>query len=216
MLLSNLLIETQARLGTSVKTRLTTPKQTFALNTVRKRLLLEYDIANFIKEDDITITSGDGTLPTDYIRTTKELDKSGKEKTLWLTSNDDEIYKKVSIERFDDNIDRTWATKQDTAGATFSIYEAGTDTYTMRYYFMPDNMSDSADDSGLPIHFDEIHPLLAARQLLFDDRQFESAAQLKAEADRLLSAHFKNQRMDGGAKRTSSFHSGLLGSVFIA
>ena len=204
MLLSDLIVQTTARLGTNVTTLYTEAIKTNALNTTRLRLILDYNLEEFIKVDTVAVVSGVGTFPSDYLRLVKENNAKNQEVSLWLSDN---YYTRVSTTKFYDNVDYTWTIKQDTAGGSFEVYPSTTATFNLRYFYKPDDMSGS-DDSGLPSQFDEIHPLMAARQLLFDNAQYDRAAALDEEII-ILSSGFNKGLKDYGSRKLSSFQSAL-------
>jgi hypothetical protein len=211
MQLTELISQTTARLGTNVDTLFTEAEKTLALNTVRRRLILEYNLQEFIKVSSVAVASGVGTFPSDYVRIVKEKNAQGKTVSLWIN---EVYYEKVTPTRFYDNIDYTWTVKQDTAGGSFEIYPADSGTYNLRHIYKPSDMSDPTDQSGLPAQFDELHPLMAARQLLFDNRQYDSASAMDEEIAR-ISGGFNKGFSDYGNKRTSSLSSILDGEPLI-
>jgi len=208
--LSDLLIKLTIKLGTSVTTNFSEAKKIDALNDARRDILLTWDLQEFITETNLSFISGVGALPSGYLRTIKELDKNGKIKDLWNNTTD-EVYKRVTITRFDDEIDLTYTEKQ----GNLYIFDDDTVTLKFRYIYLPADMSTGSDLSGIPVALEEGFIMLAARQLLFNNRQYDTAAMMSNEANKNISNHFKKQRKDYGERRKSSFDSALLDELFI-
>lgn len=202
MTLADLLVKLDSRIGTAVTTRFTTAKKKEALNTARFRILMQYDIEEFIKESTVAFTSGVGTLPTDYLRIPLE----GK-RSLWNSTTLAE-YQRVTIDRFDDDIDKTWTVKEGSA----QIYTADTVTLAIRYTYNPTDMSDDSDDSGFSPLLDEAHVLKAVSILLFDDRQYDIAAAMEQNANRMLSNNISRQKQEYGQQTSSSLENAFQSS----
>ncbi len=171
--LTTLQVAVLRRLGTSAIDLYTPDKQTEALNRARKKILMEHNIEDFIRETTISFTSGVGTLPSNYLRRVNP--ENPKKRDLWNDSASTD-YLKVSIARLDDEDSDTWTIDNTTGTKQVKIIDADTVTLNFRYIYLPDDMSDPSDDSGLPSYFDDAHALFAAVLLLKDEREIETAA----------------------------------------
>jgi len=206
--LSDLLSLLTEKLGTEVATRFTEEKKIKSLNYARKRILLEHDIEEFINDTEIAFTSGVGSLPLSYLRMTKEVNSEGVTKSIWTGTD---IYQKVSITRFDEDIDYTWTFK----GNNLYIYPADSITLDFRYIYLPADMSDDNDLSGFTAQMEDILITLATWNLLFNDRQYEIAAQMWQQYLLVKNAQFPKYKGDRGISTSSSFNNAMLDETFI-
>ncbi len=216
MTLDNLLEAVRLRVFSHSVHAFTDAIITSALNDTRKDLLSGNDLPNFVKTVPIVFTSGVGSLPTDYFRRIKELDEYSQEKSLWNdtgSQTDNQVYKKVSITRFDENEEYTWKEQN----GIINIFTAQSVTLNLRYIYLPPNLSatELSTDSGLPIQLDEWHALATAAKLLFYDRQYDISAQMKQQSDIMLNKHLKRHQFDAGNKIESSYKVALLGEEII-
>ena len=185
--LSALTTSTRRALGTSDSGYFTDTLIADALDRAQLEIVEQYEVEDMIRETTIAFTSGVGALPSDYLRRVfPETDgmngsvgRDGRD--LWNDSADED-YNRVSVARFDKDVDLTWTVS--TLGGTkqVQIFEADTVTLNIRYLKQPASLTASVD-SGLPSYYDRAHTLLAAFIMLDERREIEAARILRIQYD---------------------------------
>ena len=80
--------------------------------------------------------------------------------------------------------------------------------------FANGHTSDLTTEIGLPAQYDEIFPLMVARQLTFDDQGYDVVQFLDAEINKLM-GQINKQKKEYGQRATSAFKRSLNGEALI-
>lgn len=187
MILSNVLSVTNRFLGATYIYN--DDKKTFAANAARKHLLSNYEIGEFIRTASVSFTSGVASKPSNYLRGLK----------LFNPTTTTLKYDRIDENQFDNNQSYTWTIKWDgTSAYKMYIYPADTTTLTMRFIYLPTDMSAQSDDSGFNSYWDEALGAMAAYYTLLFDRQTAAATSMLTWATELTEMALRQQSIESG------------------
>jgi len=185
--LSELLSLTDIMLGAEAMYIDDTKKQ--GLNTAANYILLNYDVKEFRKTEDLTFTDGIAAIPSDYLRYSRLFDKDSPRVK----------YKKVNDDTFDYLISNTWCKKADMDDGDiqkFFIYPTTITERRLRYIKKHTPMNDDTDESGFVSYWDEALAAYAAYYTLFWDRQFDAAGATLNQAQTYAETALRQQETE--------------------
>jgi len=203
--LSTLQLLTGRKLGTQTSNIYDDDKKTYALNKARGYIIENYMIDEFVKEETITFTNGKATIPSNYLRHVRMRDSNNN------------VYTRVTVNHFDDNIPKTWCIKADSSDSDIRkiyVHPTSTTYLLLRYLKRPDDMASDSDESGFEAVWDHAHATIAASILLLDDQQFEAGTLKEREGMKLVSKALENQAYE--LNDTNVVQSPLQANNFLA
>lgn len=152
-----------------------------SINAARRWVVNKYPFSWLIKTDDITITSNQGDMPSDYNPT--HIIKDARVET--TGSNNDTIYRQVPIESRDDTSGQNifWMTYESGTYKINTSLDSG--TLTIYYFHMPDDLSDDTDVEIIT-DIDAVCYKAAATTFLGEERQNEIYDKYSAIAEQRI------------------------------
>jgi len=161
-------------LGVAETTFKTEEARTDAINYGLRRILLRYDIPQYITTETVSFTSGVASLPTGCLEPRK----------LFLSTAPRSPYLLVRPDDFDLNVSKTYKIAFDTASSTekMYIYPASTTSLSFRYLKLVE-LSAATDAIRLNSWWDKPIATYAAAHLWKRERRYDLSEELEKQAD---------------------------------
>jgi len=182
--LGELLILQNQSLGTTETRMFTNEMRVQAINTAIIKILMVYDLLEFIQEYAIHLTAGVGNEPTDLLRVN------------YLCDLQDNPYELVDFETFRENIGFTYKREYNRDGGVYRIKVSPqrTGSVVMTYIVKPPLLVNSTDTISLKPHWAEAIAEKSTAILLRNARQYDVASDKDASAEKMINDAFQNDR----------------------
>jgi len=182
--LGDILILLDNSLGTTESRFFTESKRIQAINTAMKKILMMYDVNEYIHEDSLAFVNGVCAQPTGCMRLNLLVDSSGNE------------YELVDFETFKYKQGLTYTVKYDTVTSAkyLYIYPANSVSLYLTYIEQYTNMTASGDTIRLGDWWAEGIAEKAAAILLRNARMYDVAQDKETSAKKMLDDAYQNDR----------------------
>ncbi len=186
------------KLATAGLTFFTAEMRKQAVNEAIEQLVQRYDIADMIITSTLSFVSGVASRPSKYFKMAK----------LWIDSKEYEYITPDEADGLDSTASYYWTEDSDGSGVrTLKIYPSNTETLKIRYYVIPDKLTDESSESGLPAVWDDVIAYQACEILAENAGRYDEAQRYGAVGDRRTMEVIGATKNRGGKKEYPKFKS---------